>query len=438
MRLLATLLLGLCVAAPAAASPRDDEDVVSKTVWATDPIRLRARPGETGRVIARANKNDELHVIAQWGRWVKVRHGANAGWVPRTQVATREADKPRKRDHRSGFSGKPRADALEVTVAIDNVRGFDDPETKSKLVLELKRGDKATVIGHGHDGWILVEQSGTVGWIPSSAVADGGEFAGDPRRSPSELEAERAADVVIITSEEREEAGPPPRVVAAVVAGVGGQTFAMRQSGTGAALATASGPASMVSAHAHVRVAGKIWVGGDTDAAMGTASLLYAADAGELSAPMSTRGTAVDAHASVGWGHEWQVLARAGYHYASLDVESERGESMLVGEKLGGPTVGVGGAMPLGRFRLALGLDVMPAGALRPSELPEGVMYATSVHAAWANGTLSMPLPARIVLALAYRGGLTSAALTDGAATPSTASRTDQSHTLTAGLGLRW
>jgi len=94
--------------------------------------------------------------------------------------------------------------------------------------------------------------------------------------------------------------------------------------------------------------------------------------------------------------------------------------------------------MPIGRFRLALGLDVMPAGALRPSELPEGVMYATSVHAAWANGTLSMPLPARIVLALAYRGGLTSAALTDGAATPSTASRTDQSHTLTAGLGLRW
>jgi hypothetical protein len=217
----------------------------------------------------------------------------------------------------------------------------------------------------------------------------------------------------------------------------------MRQSGAGAALATASGPASMVSAQAMVRVTGKLWVGGDTDAAMSTASLLYAADAGERSDPMSTRGMAVDAHATVGWGSRYQVLARAGYHNASLAIESESGESMLVGEKLGGPTVGVGGAMPIGRFRLALGLDVMPAGALRPSELPEGVMYATSVHAAWANATLSMQLPivipaTRIVLALAYRGGLTSAALTDGAATPSTASRTDQSHTLTAGLGLRW
>jgi hypothetical protein len=147
---------------------------------------------------------------------------------------------------------------------------------------------------------------------------------------------------------------------------------------------------------------------------------------------------AVDANACVGWGHRYQVLARAGYHYASLAIESERAEAMLVGEQVGGATVGFGGAMPVGKLRLALGIDVMPAGALRPTELTRGVMYATSVKAAWAHGTLSYPLPAHLAVALAYRGGLTAADLTDGAPAPSTASRTDQSHTLTAGLGLRW
>jgi hypothetical protein len=212
----------------------------------------------------------------------------------------------------------------------------------------------------------------------------------------------------------------------------------MKQSGNADALATASGPASVVSASARVRVTGQLWVGGDTDAGMGTASLRYASAGGEVSDPMVTRDLSVAARAAVGWGHQWQVLARAGYHYASLAIESERGESMLVGETLGGATVGVGGALPIGKVRLVLGLDLMPAGALRPSELPEGVMYTTSVKAAWAHSTLSYPLPARLVFALAYRGGLTTAQLTDGAAAPSTANRTDQSHTLTAGLGLRW
>ena len=46
--------------------------------------------------------------------------------------------------------------------------------------------------------------------------------------------------------------------------------------------------------------------------------------------------------------------------------------------------------------------------------------------------------PAHITFALAYLGGLTTADLTDGAETPTIATRTDQSHTVTAGLGLRW
>lgn len=443
MRTFAAILLGLCVTAPAVASAEE-------AAWPTDTVRLRARPGETARVVARADKDEELSIVSSWGRWVKVRRGDRVGWVPRSQLDIRQVDdavekpKPRKRSKRSGFSGKQVADALEVTIAIEKVRGFDDPVTKAKLVLDLSRGDRATVIGRGHEGWILVEKAGVVGWIPSSAVEDGTSFVADPRVPAAAVAADsdedRPPDVIILAGE-LTEASPrraTPRIAAGVVAGVGAQAFAMRQTGNGEALATASGPASMVSANARVRVAGDLWVGADTDAGMGTASLIYYASAAEPSAPMATRDLTVDARACVGWGHRYQVLARAGYHYGSLAVESERDEAMLVGETVGGATFGLGGALPIGRMRLAVGLDVMPAGAMRPSELPEGVMYATSVKAAWAHSTLSLPLPARLVFALAYRGGLTAADLTDGASAPSTASRTDQSHTLTAGLGLRW
>ncbi len=446
MRTFATILLGLCATSPAVAS-------ADEAAWPTDTVRLRARPGETARVVARADKDEELSIVSSWGRWVKVRRGDRVGWVPRSQLDIREVDhevekpKPRKRSKRSGFSGKQVGDALEVTIAIDQVRGFDDPVTKRKLVLDLSRGDRATVIGRGHEGWMLVEQAGVVGWIPASAVEDGTSFVADPRvpaAAPAAAAADedRAPDVIILTGEVIESTAArdaaPPRISAGVVAGVGAQTFAMRQTGTGEALATASGPLSMVSASARVRVAGDVWVGADTDVGMGTASLVYHASAAEPSDPMATRDLTVDARAGVGWGHRYQVLARAGYHYASLAVESERDEAMLVGETVGGATVGLGGALPVGRMRLALGVEVMPAGAMRPSELPDGVMYATSVKAAWAHSTLSLPLPARLVFALAYRGGLTAAELTDGASAPSTARRTDQSHTLTAGLGRRW
>lgn len=425
----------LLLAVPAAAAHAEADAEVT----ATRDLRLRARPGETATVVGRADKGDQLTVLDTWGRWLRVRAGRRVGWVTRSQVAARDVDAaPRQRDRRAGFSGKPRGDALQVTVAIDRVSGFDDPRTKATCVLDLTRGDTVTVIGRGHDGWMLVEQDGgAIGWIPAAAVTDAGRFAGDPRGDAPRIE---VVDVAAPPPPARPVATgvAPGRVRATVIGSAGGQTFAMRQTGGGDALATASGPSAALAADARMRVAADLWLGAAADAELGSASLIYAT-ADERSAPMATRGLALDARAAVGWGHTWHVAARAGYHYASLAITSERAEAMLVGEQVGGVTVGVAGALPLGRrLALAAAVDVMPAGAQRPAELPPGLLYATSARAAWARTTLTMQLPARIVVALAYRGGVASAALTDGAETPSTATRTDQSHTVTAGLGLGW
>jgi hypothetical protein len=104
---------------------------------------------------------------------------------------------------------------------------------------------------------------------------------------------------------------------------------------------------------------------------------------------------------------------------------------MLVGERIGGPTVGLGATAPIGRrVAVAAAIDVMPSGRHAPSEA--GVAAATSVRGAWARGTVTVRLPAHLALALVYRGGAVDAALPDGT------TRNDRSHAVTAGVGVTW
>ena len=155
---------------------------------------------------------------------------------------------------------------------------------------------------------------------------------------------------------------------------------------------------------------------------------------------MSTRELDIDGHAELGVGRLPYIAARGGVHYATLSVKSERDEPMLIGERIGGATAGIAGALPipLGRFWLSGAVDVMPAGAQKLARLPAGTLRATAVKGVWAHSTLAMPLPMHLMVALSYRFGLLSADLTDDGATPKTATRTDQSHLFTAGVGLAW
>ncbi len=408
-------------------------------VWTTRATHLRARPGENGKVVGRAREGAELVVLGERGRWLRVRHGRRVGWVTRAEVEDR-IERVRV-EGEDGFGDRPVEDAVQATVQFDKVRGFDDPKTRGNMVLDLRKGDQVTVLGRGDDGWVLVQPArGPHGWIPGVTLTDPGRFAGDPRRAPAEVAAAApvAASPAPVHTIAATAPARPGRVVGALYATAGAETFAMRQtSASGEALATATGKAAALSAGARVRLAGDLWLGGGADAELGDGALTYTT-AAEASAEMATRGTTLDARAELSWGARWQVAARAGYHFASRDITSERPEAMLVGEQIGGLTVGVGGGVPLGRVTISAALDVMPTGVQRPAELPAGMLYGTAMRAAWARTTVAVRLPAHLVGALSYRGGLASIDLTDGAATPTVATRRDQSHTVTAGLGLRW
>jgi len=464
MRTARTLSLSLALSLAIAGSASADR---RHAVYAARDLHLRARPGETASVVGRADQGEQLTVEAQRGRWLRVRHGERSGWVARTEVddAKKTAEPaPRKRAEKSGFSGAPHADTLKVKVTIDRVRGFDDPETKAHTVLDLARGDEVTVIGRGHDGWLLVEEpTGNVGWIPSVTVDDAGRFAADPRSAPEEQKDASRVNVASAASAAPEEQGgamasmpaastpstkasmaAPSRgghtIEGMLAATAGAQLFAMRQTGGSEALATAKGPAIAMAAAGRMRVTGDLFVGVGADASLGSGSLVYQT-ADTASDPMNTKTTSIDAHAEVAWGPSWQVAARAGYHYSSLTIGADATASapMLIGEKVAGPLVGLGGAIPVGdRFALVASLDVMPVGTQRPDQLPPGILYAKSIRAAWARATMTIRLPAHLLGALSYRGGVAEVDLTDGQATPTTARRNDQDHTFSAGVGLSW
>lgn len=427
---------------------------VHEVVFALNTTELHTRPGEAAPVVGHVEPGDELEVLGDQGRWLRVRNGKQIGWLTRTEVGPTKPAEPRKRVQKTGFSGKRVVDATKITIVSEHVRGFDDPETKAKQVIELSRGDVVTVLGRDRD-WLLVEQEdGTVGWIPDSVAGDAGKFAGDPRQARGETPAgaTTATDTpagakpaagpakstaVATVTDEPVASAPARRWNMSVLASGGAQTFQMEQTGEGAARAVANGPLAQLAAQGSYLLRGKLWAGAGTAAEFGTANLtFYAADA---SPSMSTKELAVDAYGVVGLGTRRYVALRAGVHYSTFSVSTDRMEAMLLGERIAGATVGLAGAMPIGRrFVASAAADVMPVGSQKLDKLPAGTLYGTSVTSLWAHAMLSMALPSHLMAALAYRFGATSVDLTDGAMTPKTASRTDLAHVVTAGVGLSW
>jgi hypothetical protein len=212
----------------------------------------------------------------------------------------------------------------------------------------------------------------------------------------------------------------------------------MRQSGEADGTAIATGELARIAGGGQLRVRGELWVGLAATAQLGKAELTYYG-ATDTSAAMPTRELAIDAYAEAGLGRMPYVALRGGVHYARFSVTSDRAEAMLIGERIAGATVGLGGALGLGHgLALSAAADAMPAGAQKLAKLPAGTLYATTVKAAWGRGTLSYALPAHLQAAVSYRFGIQSAQLTDGGMAPKTASRTDLSHEVTAGVGLAW
>jgi hypothetical protein len=67
-------------------------DVRAETVVANQTAKVFSRPGEQATVLVMVKTGQEMTLLSQKGRWLKVRVGGRTGFVPRTKVEAPEAD----------------------------------------------------------------------------------------------------------------------------------------------------------------------------------------------------------------------------------------------------------------------------------------------------------------------------------------------------------
>src|SRR5262245_35748825 len=142
--LLTSLACGLLAVAALASAARAEE------VRTTHTTKVLKRPGEQAPVVIRVSAGHEMTVLAEQGRWLKVRVEGRTGWVTRTSVeSTTEAREVQRntrrrpfvdgRSLRRGWSG----DAPDDRVGED-ATGGDDGASASDDRDRDRDGDRAS------------------------------------------------------------------------------------------------------------------------------------------------------------------------------------------------------------------------------------------------------------------------------------------------------
>jgi len=237
----------------ASVSPAAGESVV-----VSQKTKLRASPGEMGRVVTRLRPGQTGKILMIKGRWLMVQVGAKSGWVTRTTVSDARPRKRRRRRKRARRWGRKSSKAYgswrnkamvtsraqlprRVVVRLNTVRAFTKPTAWGKVAFTASRDAELSVLAKSRRGrWYLVQtDDGPPGWIPAAAilspVSKPTRLKPRPRRtlaaqedSPNEPANERVSVERQSDPEKLELALPPlpaPRGLR-LAAGVGVQTIA--------------------------------------------------------------------------------------------------------------------------------------------------------------------------------------------------------------------
>src|SRR5262245_30854287 len=98
--ILTTLACGLLAVATLGVAHADE-------VKTTHTTKVMKRPGEQSPVVARVSAGQSMTLLAEEGRWLKVRVDGRTGWVTRTSVAGIAArDVPRNTRRRPFVDGR--------------------------------------------------------------------------------------------------------------------------------------------------------------------------------------------------------------------------------------------------------------------------------------------------------------------------------------------
>ncbi len=113
----------------------------AEKVKTNQETKVYSRPGEQAKVIVKLKSGQNMTLLAQDGRWLKVRVQGRTGFVPRSMVDMPEADEIVRntrrrafvdgRSTRRGFGGESPDDRIGADATGDNVADDDDKGSKS-------------------------------------------------------------------------------------------------------------------------------------------------------------------------------------------------------------------------------------------------------------------------------------------------------------------
>jgi uncharacterized protein YgiM (DUF1202 family) len=410
----------------ASSPPTTEDDDVSEDGFAISPpgdprttieaVVIRAKPGEKQAAVATIPPATSVTVLAERGRWLRIRAGTTVGYVtrttitgaaPPTEVATPPNTPVVPHVPVPGW-GDARGDhpsTAVVVYATARARLHVDANPTGALVGEVDAGARLDVLdARTEPGWVKVRDGQRrVGWIARGEVGNGSAQAAidAPASTVTTRSIERTARVL-----------PPDRLTFRVDAGLGYRTLGMDFTSPGDGLANyaadAVAAAGGVDADVVIR-RGRLVLGGD---ARVTAS--YAMPGLRYTGPTAPPGDiafstlAVDGGVRAGTRlrDRFDLAARVGAHYDAFVTADVDNAGTLPRERLLGATLGarIDVSPPGSRVTASVRFDVLVAGdRAQTAGLEDGM--SSSATALWGSATARYRLAAHLALQIGLELG---------------------------------
>jgi SH3-like domain-containing protein len=334
----------------------------------TEQVTLRKKPGEKEAAVATLAANTTVIVLAEEGRWLKVKAGGSVGYVTRTTVSEPDvaAAPPPTAAAPSTWSAARHADGQEITdlfveAPSATTLGIEPTPTAAK-VADVAKGAKLVVLdATTAPGWVRARDSeGHEGWI---------------RRAQLDNSATTAVVAGVDLQGTVETYNRPPVQPLAIRAafGIGYRSLGMdlssnAEGGLTNYLVDADAVAETLDVDATMRLGGDWFVAGDARVSASQASpgIDYpgpTAPPGKI--PFTTFAADAGVRAGLRVKDAIDLALRAGGHYDAFLPDSVDNAGMLPRERLLGVTVGARAELepPHSRFAATLRFDYLVVGS---------------------------------------------------------------------------
>jgi hypothetical protein len=372
----------------------------------TEQVTLRKKPGEKETALVLLEANTEVTVLAEEGRWLKVKVRDAVGYLTRTTVTTGDAPTAQGSASDAWSAARRTPDGHEVTELFVDAPSAGvlaaSPEPSAAKVADVPKGTRLTVLDAATPGWLHArDAAGHEGWIASGNVQNGAIAVEVPG---VDLQG-RAADY---------NRAPEGALAIRGSIGFGYRSLGMdlssnAEGGLTNYLVDADAAAAVLALDVRSRLVAPWFVAGDARVELSSSSpgIDYpgpTAPPGKI--PFTTFATDAGARAGLRLKSAIDLALRVGGHYDAFVTKSVDNAGMLPRERLLGVTAGLRADIlpPHSRFAASARFDILALGSRAQTPgLEDGT--SSTAHALWGGVTVRYQLARHVAPFAGYDFG---------------------------------